>query len=361
VQALIWLPVDNASLEAIQPLLRGRDVFTSGYEHLGVDAYNPRTYLHDQLLEETSFCFRYDRNVLSRLVEVVQGRALREEHRVACGIQALAQITEAVVEPNIALYELGSGCSHANAQEQLALFRQIDHTHPQHWADLATGQTAGFAAEQLAEWQGQSINESNYAKTLNPWRASYAACLKIASLELSSMGAEAKMMELIRWMEEDLCFLVPGVILANRYLAPNANRNGLFKQLRSADRNKALRGVRNQAWDLTLIYVWMDDFRNIDATGRIVILASLDRGLHAIARWVLMAIEAEDVAESAHKQKFKEQFIAAWGEKLGRRLLDAWQAAQLRRSSHPERKRVLTLEDVREVERALEEVLLRPS
>ena len=361
MQALIWLPVDHTALEALQALLRERDVFTTGYEQLGVDAYDPATYLHDQLLEETSFCFRYDRNVLSRLVEVVQAKPLREEHRVACGIQAMAQITEAVVEPNIALYELGSGCSYYDAEEQLALFRRIDHTHPQHWADLATGLVDGFDDDQLADWQGQSINETNYTKTLNHWRASYAACLKIASLELSAMGAEAKMLELIRWMEEDLCFLVPGVILANRYLAPNAKRNGLFKQLRSADRNKALQGVRNQAWDLTLIYAWMDDFRNIDATGRIVILASLDRGLHAIARWVLMAIESEDHAASAQQQKMEEEFLGSWGEKRGRRLLESWQAAQLRRSSHPERKRVLTLEDMREAERALEEGLLRPS
>lgn len=218
-------------------------------------------------------------------MEVVQGKPLRKEHRVACGIQALAQITEAVVEPNIALYELGSGCSHADAQEQLALFRRIDHTHPQHWADLAMGRTAGCANEQLAESQSQSIKESTYAKTLNRWRASYAACLKIAALELSAMGAEAKMIEFTRWMEEDLCFLVPGVILANRYLAPNANRNGLFKQLRSADRNKALQGVRNQAWDLTLIYAWMDDIRNIDATGRID-SAKVNSGPLSIRRWV---------------------------------------------------------------------------
>ncbi len=90
MQALIWLPVDNSSLEAIQALLRGRDALTSGHEHLGVDAYNPATYLHDQLLEETSFCFRYDRNVLSRLEEVAQGKPLREEHRVACGFQLSA-------------------------------------------------------------------------------------------------------------------------------------------------------------------------------------------------------------------------------------------------------------------------------
>jgi hypothetical protein len=29
------------------------------------------------------------------------------------------------------------------------------------------------------------------------------------------MPAEEKMLELIRWMEEDLCFLLPGLILAN--------------------------------------------------------------------------------------------------------------------------------------------------
>lgn len=292
MQALVWLPVDNASLDAVQALLRQRDVFTTGYEHVGVDTYDPATYLYAQLLEETSFGFRYDRNVLSRLVEVVQGRPLSEEHRVACGIQVLAQITEAVVEPNTALYELGSGCSHADAEKQLALFRRIDHTHPQHWADLATGRADRLTPEQLADWKGKSIKENDYAKRLNRWRASYAVCLKIASLALSEMGAEPKLLELIRWMEEDLCFLLPGVILANRYLAPNSCRAGLFKQLRSTDRGKALKGIRNQAWDLTLIYAWMEDCRDIATTGKIVILASLDRGLHSIARSVLMATQA---------------------------------------------------------------------
>jgi len=360
MQALVWLPVDNASLDAVQALLRQRDVFTTGYEHVGVDAYNPATYLHDQLLEETSFGFRYDRNVLSRMVEVVQGKPLSEEHRVACGIQVLAQITEAVVEPNTALYELGSGCSHADAEEQLALFRRIDHTHPQHWADLATGRADRLTGEQLADWKGKSIKENDYSKRLNRWSASYAVCLKIASLELSEMGAELKMLELVRWMEEDLCFLLPGVILANRFLAPNSCRAGLFKQLRSPDRRKALKGIRNQAWDLTLIYAWMEDCRNIATTGKIVVLASLDRGLHSIARSVLMATEAEHDEAFTKKMTIEQEFLSAWGMARGRRLLDAWQAAQSRRQSHPERKRVLTLEDTRKIEQFLEADILLP-
>lgn len=360
IQAIALLPVDREALAEIQAMLRERDVFTSGYEYAGIDVYDPATYLHDQLLYDTSFCFRYDRNVLSRLVEVVHGRPLSTEHRVACGIQMLAQIAEAVVEPNIALYELGSGCSHADAKDQLALFRCIDHTHPQHWADLATGRANALDASQLGNWEGQSIKEANYAKTLNIWRASLAVCLKIASLELSRMGAEAKMLELIRWMEEDLCFLWPGVILANRYLAPHANRSGLFKHLRSQNRGKALQGIRNQAWDLTLVYAWMNDFHGSNTTNRIVILASLDRGLHSIARWILITAEDEYLIETARQQKLEAEFVLAWGEDRGRRLLEALLSAESRRITQPESKRLLTLEYVRDIERRLEEEVLSP-
>jgi hypothetical protein len=74
IQAIALLPVDREALAEIQAMLRERDVFTSGYEYAGIDVYDPATYLRDQLLYDTSFCFRYDRNVLSRLVEVVHGR-----------------------------------------------------------------------------------------------------------------------------------------------------------------------------------------------------------------------------------------------------------------------------------------------
>jgi hypothetical protein len=293
------------------------------------------------------------------LAEVEHGKPMNEEHRVACGIQALAQITEAVVEPNIALYELGSGCTHADAEKQLTLFRRIDHTHPQHWADLATGRVNRLDPEQLADWQGKRPKETNYSKKLHHWQASYAACLKIASLELMSMPAEEKMLELIRWMEEDLCFLLPGLILANRYLAPNAKRSGLFKQLRSTDRAKALEGVSNQAWDLTLIYAWMDDLRSTESTGRIVILASLDRTLHSIARRALRAFNSECHAELAQQEMLEEEFLRAWGAKRGQKLLNAWQAAQSRRSSHPNKARTLTIEYTKDVKRSLTEALLR--
>jgi hypothetical protein len=151
---------------------------------------------------------------------------------------------------------------------------------------------------------------------------------------------EAKMLELIRWMEEDLCFLLPGVILANRYLAPDARRSVLFKHLRSQNRGKALRGIRNQAWDLTLVYAWMNDSRGSDTTDRIVILASLDRGLHSIARLVLIAAENEDLIQAARQQKLEDEFVLAWGECRGRRLLKALLSAESRRISNPESKRL---------------------
>lgn len=220
---MVWLPVDNTTWGAIEPMLRQRDVLTSGYEAAGFDPYDPATYIREHLNFQTTFQFRYDRNVLSRLAEVAQGKPLTNEHRVACAVQVLAQITESLVEPNISLYELGSGCSNTVAQEQLALFRRIDNTHPQTWADLAAGTVERMTRGNLTEYATRSHRDQNFTARLHRWRVSYIACLKIATLELSRMSAEDKMLELIRWMEEDLCFLIPAVLLANQYFAPNGD------------------------------------------------------------------------------------------------------------------------------------------
>ena len=89
------------------------------------------------------------------------------------------------------------------------------------------------------------------------------------------------------------------------------------------NRDKALRGFRNQAWVLALVYARMNDSRGSDTIDRIVILASLDRGLHSIARLVLIATENEDLIETARQHKLEAEFVLAWGEGRGRRLLKA--------------------------------------
>lgn len=58
-------------------------------------------------------------------------------------------------------------------------------------------------------------------------------------------------------MYEDYLISGPAVMLAAHYLAPNSRRAGLLKFLRSRDRERAIAGVRNAAWDLVLLSDWL--------------------------------------------------------------------------------------------------------
>lgn len=355
---LIWIPVDNASLEAVEIMLQDRDVFTSGFENLDFNPYETISYLRERYVYKTQFVFRYDRNILSRLMELMRGDSPSGEHRVACGIQVFAQVTEAYIEPNIGLYELESGISDSDAQREMEVFRRIDSTHPQILANIATGSSNSIEHADIKDGIVGPEAGANFEAVLDSWRACYSACLKIAALELAQLAPEEKMLELLRWFEEDLCFIAPGIILANRYFAPNARRKGLFKGLRSDNRDTALAGIRNAAWDLTFIYAWMNDVRSMQNTGRIVIMASLDKRLHSIARSLVVVGEDDLQAENSQERLLEEEFFTSWGAVRGKRILDAYLMAQTHRITYPE-KRELTYDYTKKVERELEEAIRR--
>jgi len=355
MEGLIWIPVDNASLEVVEKMLHGRDVFTSGFKNLDFNPYKAAAYLRERYTHKTQFVFRYDRNILTRLKGLVRGENPTDQHRMACAIQVLAQVSEAEIEPNIGLYELGTGTSAVDAQRELAVFRRIDNTHPQILADIATGLSNSIDHGDLGEASVGPETAANFEAVPDRWRASYSACLKIATLELAQLTPEEKMLELLRWFEEDLCFLAPSIILANRYLAPNAHRKRLFKGLRSKNRDRALAGIRNAAWDLTFIYAWMGDLRAMHASGRIVIMASLDKGLHSIARKMMVVGEDDEHSQISQERLLEDEYLTSWGPVQGKRVLDAYLATQARRATHPEKRRELTIEYTNNVERELEE------
>jgi hypothetical protein len=77
-------------------------------------------------------------------------------------------------------------------------------------------------------------------------------------------------------------------LLACLYFAPQSPpRRGLLKQLKSTDRERAIAGARNAAWDIT----YLSDFgrRINEAAGGPVryLLASMDKSVHLLAQALL--------------------------------------------------------------------------
>lgn len=309
------LPLDQRDVEEIAALLRSKDIFTPSFITAGADVYSPLTYLKERLRSGTETILLADRNVLTRWLAMADGELAEQPHRVAAAVMAFCQCAGVKIEPNIPLYEAAATAGSPAANEELRRFRVADNLHPTFWADVALGRSVKLPPP------GQQPDPPptkpvDFGMPLRRWRRNYIIALKIAELELRGGGGEARMAELLRWVYEDFLIGGPAVILAAYYLAPNSGRRGLLKGVRSDDRERAVRGVRNAAWDLTLLSTWLDAIQTQEERNTLTLLCSLDHKVIEFARLLTDKEAVRPTSESAWTKVFE----SLWGQAAGRRL-----------------------------------------
>ncbi len=126
------------------------------------------------------------------------------------------------------------------------------------------------------------------AKPLRAWLRNYACALKILELERADLKPVARALTLMDWMATDFRFGASAALLSLVYLAPNsAPRKGAFKNNSSADREAALEGARNAAWDLTHLSEFVGRVNQQSEAGGSTryIFASFDKLLRRLARY----------------------------------------------------------------------------
>lgn len=307
-----WVPIDPADLRQIAAKLRARDVFTPTFVAPEVDHYDPAVYRQQLERFGTPTQLLVDRNLVTRWIGLVRNEPPEEAHRLAAGVLAFAQCARIELEPNIALYEVAQRLGPIVASEELAAFRVADHVHPGHWAEIALGRANSIELPEVVP-AFESDGRIDFDTRLRRWHRNYILALKLAELELEGGSSSARMSRLVKWMYDDFILGGPAIALAAIYLAPNTSRKGLLKGIRSLDRNKAIEGVRNAAWDLTLVSQWISEVEQQEPAGRLTLLASLDRTVHLIARSVVALREAADDDEEAVMSLLTE----LWGEQVG--------------------------------------------
>lgn len=310
--ARYWVPIVPADLLQIAERLRSTDVFTPTFVAPEIDRYNPAVYRHQASQHETSTRLLADRNLLSRWVGLVRGDKPQSAHRLAAGVLAFAQCADIDVEPNIALYEVAQRLGADEARAELFAFRVADETHPGYWAEVALGQANAVAIPESALVPASDAT-IDLGMALSRWRRHYVLCLKLAELELEGGSASERVSRLLQWMYDEFTLSGPAIVLAATYLAPNASRAGLLKQVRSPNRERAVDGVRNAAWDLTLVSEWLKAVDAQKYEARLTLLASLDQSVHSIARAVGNIHEASIESDS----QLSRVLTALWGEHVG--------------------------------------------
>lgn len=354
VEHMVRIPIDERALKELESLLTSADVFTTTFQHLGPAIFLAETYIRESLNHGTKCVFMVDRNLFTRLLSLGRGERATHAHQVAAAVLAFAQTTESLIEPNMALYELAATAEARTARMELLEFRRLDNSHPQLFADVAVGRRDSLDLIYLSGYPVAEAPDVDFTMPLRRWRANYAAALKIATLELSQVPAERKMAGLISWMQNEFLHIGPALCLANRYFAPNGPKKRLFKSLRSSDRDRALAGVRNAAWDLAFVSEWSAKVRTQSDGDKLWILATLDRGLHEVAQaFVLPTGAAESVDAS-----LCAEFVTLWGPDKGARLANLYHECLQHRESGASPVSLITSDEARETIRNLEVQIL---
>lgn len=294
---LEWLiqyvpPIPREDLDQIQTVLEAEDPFIPGI--FLNNPYDVVSYLPRQMIWREELCLLVDRNLVTRWIGMIGGHEATPQHRIAAAVMAFAQAADLLIEPNIAFYEMSSTFDPGHVNREIRDFYRAEHTHPMAWAAIALGRSDRMMmTEAILEREHSAFDLS---RPLYIWRRNYVLALKIAEIHLQGGRPEDQMVRLLRWMYDDFLIGGPAILLASFYFAPGAPRRNLLKHIQSADRDRAIAGIRNSTWDLTLISEWL---RLVKAQGpegdgrRLYLLCTLDRAVKQMARSMISFEESE--------------------------------------------------------------------
>ncbi len=235
-------------------------------------------------------------------------------HRVAAAVLAFAQGVEALVEPSLALHEFAHTGKNLEAREELIAFRRIDNAPLRVLTDIALGRCNIFSHEPSEP--RREVPMLNLERNPREWDCLYVAALKVAELELLSISPREKCVRLIDWMGGEFLFASTALLMGMRYFIPSGPHRRLMKHLRSANRDRAIMGVRNAAWDLTLVSEWASRVKQEDVNGCLWILVSMDKGLNGIARSIFHS------SDESPDEAILRMCCSMWGRTDGRALCE---------------------------------------
>lgn len=95
------------------------------------------------------------------------------------------------------------------------------------------------------------------------------------------------MAALLDWMERDFFIAAPAAVFATYLFAPIPKYGRALKGTESADRERAIAGIKNAAWDVTHVSELVRMAREREADGNRYIFVTAERVLRLVADMVM--------------------------------------------------------------------------
>ena len=304
---LMKIPPDLISVNA---MIRDAGVCQAGYTLTTGDIYAPEEFLDEREIYGTRTVLLPDRNVVSRFAQLARGKTVSTDHqlRIAAALIAFAQFNEIVIDPAISFHELAYKQGKEAALEELGWFRAADNGDGYEFIAVALGRRDTLASQ----YQRHEVPDHDLTKSVIAWKRNYVCMLKMAEIERSLSKPIERITTFLNWMRDDFRYGGSAAIFAAIYWGPNSSpKKSMFKDKNSSDRERAIEGVKNTAWDLTHLseFVRKVDAESNDPPSR-YLFATFDQYLLFLAKTIL--------AHSQHgsSKEWLAKTFAQWWEQL---------------------------------------------
>lgn len=353
----VWLPTKLDELEFLQNKLRSAGVLVPG-NYAGDDHYLLVDYLTAATINDCEFRALFDRNLISPLVALAGGATVPESSqaqsnaRLAAACACFCILARIVIEPNISLYEYAATSGNSAAQSDARLFRVADNSDAMAFLDIAMNRADRLPQDllehvrALPEIADQESPEKDFERPLKMWKPNYLYALKTVALRRAGLSSMDAAIELIRWQKEDAFFTASGGMYCIAAIAHMPPKGGMLKGIHSENLALLRSGLRNAAWDMSLLQQFGKFARQ--PQGALWSLWSTDVALREIAK----SLFARD--DESEQEKLIDFYERHWGKRDGQRLLAAYNEASAVVRGDTEARRLRTNELLRRIDVQIE-------
>lgn len=275
-------PIDD--INTILERLNNRNNLITGFIPPQVGFLNFEAFAYARLFENIEFTILADLNVVTDLEKIAKQKHYlkRNEIEIVAEIMAVAQAFDIIIDPSIAYHEFASLNGNKRAIEALSWFRLADSNRLNEWVDIAMGRKTNLSNMELVPEVYQDLE-----KPLMRWRKNYILALKISEIELKNLSPSVKVKHFVDWVLEYFFVAGPAIIFSSLYFSPNYQKSDMVKWLRSPNRDKAIKGIKNAAWDITQVSILVEKVNDKRYPQKRYIFASSDKKLIELSSLVL--------------------------------------------------------------------------
>lgn len=272
-------------IETLEEKCRNTDYISSAYN---VAPYSISGYLREKHVREGEVHALLDRNIVSSLTAAAQrGKIEGKDEQSAIELLAFLRAAEIEIEPGISLVEYGDSHSCPNPDEELTLLRRMDNIPNDNLLQLAMGQDTIIKLAGSSYTEKRSLQKRVLrADDIHQWNIFYGYALKLYLLTHSEADRFERSRVLIYWIWKDFLFSGIGLSFAGTFFSERFSR--MIKGINSKNPTKLLKGLRNAAWDMTIVSYWCDKVvHRKERNGPLMIFCTADKGIRAASRNVL--------------------------------------------------------------------------